>query len=525
MLAWLRSPRGSVTTTILVVLVLLAFGFAFWRGGQHPTPFALMTPPAVKPAPLFGTDASTSQPKKPITNAASEAAPAPSSEAAPAPSPTSTMASNPTATASSTGSTSSAGQPGASVAPLSKTTDPLAAPATNPTGGAAAPSFDVVRVEPTGEAVVAGRGEPGSEVSLVDRGVVVAHMTIDGSGQFALLPPTLGEGEHYLTLQTAKTGQGPVPSSQSVAVSIAKSGTAKPMVAILSPDQPARVLSDGTPLVSSLATAGPSAPVSIQSVEAGQGGQFTASGSAHAGNQCRVYLNGAFLADVTAGKDGRWSVKVEHGMRPGKYTVRADELEAASGKVVNRAEVPFDYPAAGAIGRGKRMLIAKAPPATPSKAMAGAQQQLGATSSSVVASNAPPSASPGLASASPGFGGAASATDGSRAMPGVAGPASTSTALATSGTPNIASPGAARSTDTAPTEPGAASDGAAAAAIVAQLQSATVIRGDSLWRISRKMLGHGVAYTEIYASNATQIRNPNLIYPGQIFVVPNRATN
>ena len=48
----------------------------------------------------------------------------------------------------------------------------------------------------------------------------------------------------------------------------------------------------------------------------------------------------------------------------------------------------------------------------------------------------------------------------------------------------------------------------------------TVERGDSLWRISRKMLGAGPRYTQIYEANSKQIRNPNLIYPGQVFVVP-----
>jgi nucleoid-associated protein YgaU len=44
--------------------------------------------------------------------------------------------------------------------------------------------------------------------------------------------------------------------------------------------------------------------------------------------------------------------------------------------------------------------------------------------------------------------------------------------------------------------------------------------GNSLWRIARRTLGEGVRYTVIYEANRDQIRNPDLIYPGQIFVVP-----
>jgi nucleoid-associated protein YgaU len=57
-------------------------------------------------------------------------------------------------------------------------------------------------------------------------------------------------------------------------------------------------------------------------------------------------------------------------------------------------------------------------------------------------------------------------------------------------------------------------------AVVPDLRTAKVERGDSLWRISRTMLGQGVRYTQIYDANTTQIRNPRLIYPGQVLVVP-----
>ena len=44
--------------------------------------------------------------------------------------------------------------------------------------------------------------------------------------------------------------------------------------------------------------------------------------------------------------------------------------------------------------------------------------------------------------------------------------------------------------------------------------------GNNLWNISRVIYGKGVSYTTIYNANKTQIRDPNLIYPGQIFTTP-----
>jgi nucleoid-associated protein YgaU len=47
--------------------------------------------------------------------------------------------------------------------------------------------------------------------------------------------------------------------------------------------------------------------------------------------------------------------------------------------------------------------------------------------------------------------------------------------------------------------------------------------GNSLWRLARRTYGTGFEYTVIYAANADQIADPDLIYPGQIFKLP--ATN
>ncbi len=44
--------------------------------------------------------------------------------------------------------------------------------------------------------------------------------------------------------------------------------------------------------------------------------------------------------------------------------------------------------------------------------------------------------------------------------------------------------------------------------------------GDNLWVIARHVYGHGNMYTLIYNANASQIHDPNLIFPGQAFALP-----
>ena len=58
---------------------------------------------------------------------------------------------------------------------------------------------------------------------------------------------------------------------------------------------------------------------------------------------------------------------------------------------------------------------------------------------------------------------------------------------------------------------------------VRELAEGTVVfvqPGNSLWRLARRSYGQGLRYTEIYQANKDQIRNPDLIYPGQVFVLP-----
>ena len=52
----------------------------------------------------------------------------------------------------------------------------------------------------------------------------------------------------------------------------------------------------------------------------------------------------------------------------------------------------------------------------------------------------------------------------------------------------------------------------------------TVQPGNTLWGISRESYGRGILYVHIFEANRGQIRNPDLIYPGQVFQLPRRIT-
>ena len=296
------------------------------------------------------------------------------------------------------------------------------------------PQFDVVRVEPTGEAVAAGRAEPKSKVTLLASGKPVGEAEADAAGQFVIIPTPLPPGDHLFSLRAIGV-RGEVLSDQTVAVVVPERGAKDVVVALAEPGRPTQVLSDAKP-VAALTVPG---TISIRAVEAQQGGGFFASGTGAPGAQIRLYLNDAFVAAVKVGPDGRWSVTVEKGMSSGNYAVRADLVSPDGGKVLARSEVAFAYPASAVAGLAPKSQIAAA---------SATGKEVGSDAAS-----------------SP-------RNDGTNA-------------------------------------------------VVPDLRTAKVERGDSLWRISRVMLGQGVRYTQIYDANTAQIRNPNLIYPGQVLVLPN----
>jgi len=48
----------------------------------------------------------------------------------------------------------------------------------------------------------------------------------------------------------------------------------------------------------------------------------------------------------------------------------------------------------------------------------------------------------------------------------------------------------------------------------------TVQPGNTLWAIAQERYGDGILYVRVFEANRDLIRNPNLIYPGQVFRLP-----
>jgi nucleoid-associated protein YgaU len=135
--------------------------------------------------------------------------------------------SDPRAVANETSPAAAATQAPAALAAAQANTAGIAAELSGPeTAGKdpSAPSFDIVRVEAGGEAVIAGRASPGATVELLRGGERLAQAVADSAGEFVMVPPRLPAGSYELTL-SAKLPDGTVTSSgHGAAVTVADAG-------------------------------------------------------------------------------------------------------------------------------------------------------------------------------------------------------------------------------------------------------------------------------------------------------------
>jgi nucleoid-associated protein YgaU len=459
------------------------------------------------------------------------------------------------------------------------------------------PSFDVARIDPTGEAVIAGRAAPGATVELLRDGQVHDRTTADKAGEFVLIPKPLPQGAYDLSLRATEQGGAQTTSKDSVAVALGQSGNGRPLVALVSPDKPAEVLSS-PPLAAAPPAAAPASPpqaaapqaapasppqsapapqaapskpssiaavsppdqpkpaatalkIAIDAVESESSGKLFVAGRAAPGATVRLYLNDSYIAQATASAEGKVAFSIGSGVRPGDYQVRLDEVESG-GKVKSRAEVAFNAPVlskptvaeAPRKPADEKQVAAVTPPAAPPGPVAAAPTPAApkpaASPAPVAAAPAAPKAdTPSVAAAPTTPAPSAPAPTAAPAKqpsaqiaaappaapapsaPPPAAPSAPAASAAPPAAPSAATPqppGAASSSDTRPAL--AAAEPSPSVVVVPKIDTTVVSRGDSLWRISRETYGRGARYSVIYQANQTQIRDPDLIYPGQIFVLP-----
>ncbi|HET6620303.1 MAG TPA: Ig-like domain-containing protein [Dongiaceae bacterium] len=229
------------------------------------------------------------------------------------------------------------------------------------TGGASAPpSFDVVRVNPSGDAVIAGRAQPDAEVTILDQGKTIGSVKADNRGEWVFLPDSaLDPGEHSFTLESQQDGSdgSDAPKRESetsvvvlvpqiakdiagrasdqpagaLAIEVPKSGEGPTRVMNV-PDQPAET-----------ASGAPKEP-QISAIDYDAAGRAVLSGRAPAGAKLFVYVDNKPIGETAANEDGSWSFTPPAPLAQGLHVIRIDQVDG-TGKVLARAETPFEQAA------------------------------------------------------------------------------------------------------------------------------------------------------------------------------------
>ena len=278
-----------------------------------------------------------------------------------------------------------------------------------PPAGRAAPSFDIVRVTPQGEAVIAGRAEPGAEVIVRDGLRELGRVKANESGEWVLLPTEpLAPGAHELSLDARDRPGGPARSSEGVVALLVPERKPAPAatpgsrpspsdgVAVLVPKQgsgPARVLQ----LPSDRASR---TKLALDVIEYDGTGKVQLLGRTEPGARVEASLDQKPAGSAKAGSGGEWGLLLDGNLPVGRYSLRL-KATGENGETLAQLSLSFS---------------------------------------------------------------------------------------------RVAPPEGAVAVDIQP--------------------------GNNLWRIAQHSYGDGLRYTEIYRANQPQIRDPNLIYPGQIFAVP-----
>ena len=307
----------------MVAAIVLLLGVYVWHERT------LVNEPAILAAPLLPPVASLTPPT--ASPAIAPAAPPPASLTGPPPPPPSVP---------------SAALPAAVPAPAA--TAPLfsapagSVPPAAPPSTATEPSFDVVRVGPSGSVVIAGRAAPGTEIVVRDGGTEIARVQTDRQGTFVATPSApLAPGGRELTLASRVTGSAEETQGQgAVMLDIPRREPNAP-----SPNAPSPIAVLVAPNASPRVLQGPATDTrftgpKLDTVDYNEAGSIRFSGAAPPGSLLRVYVDNAPVVEGRAGAEGRWALVPTADVAPGIHTVRVDVL-GNDGKVASRIELPF----------------------------------------------------------------------------------------------------------------------------------------------------------------------------------------
>ena len=244
--------------------------------------------------------------------------------------------------------------------PVDAVTPQMAAPPLMLLPTVAMPSFDIALIGRDGRGVIAGRGQPGAKVVLLEDDKELAQDQADANGEWVIVAqdPPLSAGKHELRVIQHVDGRGPVTSDQVIVAIVPdqkQSGPEEKTLILISPSAGAAKLMQPP----SAAGVPKSGDLVMSTLDYDEGGHITVTGKASPGAVVRAYINDTMVAEGQAAADGSWRLVPAKPVEPGKYRLRLDRL-AKDGKPVARLELPFERIAVPpATGNSERLVVVR----------------------------------------------------------------------------------------------------------------------------------------------------------------------
>ena len=201
------------------------------------------------------------------------------------------------------------------------------------------PAFDVVRISPEGNAVIAGRAAPGAEVTVRDGGTVIGTAKADAQGEWVLVPDQpVPSGSRELSLSAPVEGGETVESKEVVILFVPEREEAEEGQEVLA----VRTPRDGPGASTVLqGKAGPEADgLSLAIIDYDEAGAVALSGAAAPGATVKVYLDDTLFGMAEADDKGMWTLAPGTPVAPGYHALRVEQVDSG-GLVTADLTMPF----------------------------------------------------------------------------------------------------------------------------------------------------------------------------------------
>jgi len=354
-----------------------------------------------------------------------------------------------------------------------------------------APEFDGTRLDADGSLVVYGLAEGFGYVvlSLDGREFPDARADLNGNGKFAILAqlPRKLEPQALQLWLFPKNGSGPIISEGVTFVTLPPetivSDTADASNSVVEetdlktdevPLAPAVIVADenGIRVVQDQIGTSSTTAVSIDTISYDLEGQVSVGGRAVGTGFVRIYIDNKLIATSKIKKDGYWKANFLD-IKAGIYKLRVDEI-SETGEVLSRVEIPFKR-------EKPDELVALT---TEASKESGEKVKI----NSVITQNKV------------------------KVQDQVVGlEASISTLKLNEVVSNVIS---------IDEKPQPISGRVEVPKLSIEFRIKTVQPGSTLWAIAKERYGSGIEYHKVFEANKERIRDPDLIYPGQVFEIP-----